>query len=160
MMVTDFHAHAFPDALAERAIAVLDAETDEVDACLDGRLSSLLTSMDKAGIDRAVLCSIATKPAQFDPILAWSRQIASERIIPFPSIHPRDPNAVKRVDTIADAGFQGIKFHPYYQDFDLDDDGMFPVYERIRDRNLLVTFHTGFDIAFPRIRRADPKRVA
>jgi hypothetical protein len=68
--ITDFHTHAFPDALATRAIRALEAETDRVKARLDGRISSLLRSMDYAGIRRSVICSIATKPEQFDSILA------------------------------------------------------------------------------------------
>ena len=89
--IIDFHAHAFPDALAERAIAHLEKEGN-ARAFLDGRLSSLLASMDSAGIGRAVVCSIATKPDQFAPILNWSRQIASARIVPLPSVHPKGPD--------------------------------------------------------------------
>jgi len=86
--IIDFHAHAFPDALAERAIAHLEKEGN-AKAFLDGKVSSLLASMDSAGIERAVVCSIATKPEQFAPILKWSREIASQRIIPLPSVHPK-----------------------------------------------------------------------
>jgi len=39
-MITDFHTHAFPEALAERAIRTLEAETADVKARLDGRISS------------------------------------------------------------------------------------------------------------------------
>ena len=50
MRIIDFHAHAFPDALAERAMPALEAEGD-IRAALDGKVSSLLRSMDAAGID-------------------------------------------------------------------------------------------------------------
>ena len=66
--IIDCHTHAFPDALAERAMAQLLAETDSVTAFLDGKLSSLLASMDANNIEKSVLCSIATKPSQFEPI--------------------------------------------------------------------------------------------
>ncbi|MBN1675824.1 MAG: amidohydrolase family protein [Kiritimatiellae bacterium] len=156
MTVVDFHVHAFPDALAQRAMAALEAETDQVKARLDGTIASLLRSMDAAGIDRAVLCSIATKPEQFESILNWSRQIASDRIVPLPSIHPRDPAAAERLDRIAGEGFKGIKLHPYYQDFHIDEEAALPIYEKLQELGLIVVCHTGFDIAFPRIRRADP----
>ena len=159
-MIIDFHTHAFPDSLAERAIRTLEAETDNVKARLDGRLSSLLASMDRAGIERSVLCSIATKPEQFDAILDWSRRIRSPRIVPLLSIHPRDPRAVERLDRVAEEGFLGIKLHPYYQDFSLDEDALMPVYERLEALGLLLVCHTGFDIAFPRTRRCDPARIA
>lgn len=158
--ITDFHTHAFADALAPRAIHALEAEAVGIKARLDGRVSSLLDSMDCAGIRRSVLCSIATRPEQFDPILAWSSQIASDRLIPFPSVHPRDPLAIERIRRIRAAGFLGVKLHPYYQDFFLDEDAAFPLYEEIAAQRLILICHTGFDIAFPRVRRCDPARIA
>lgn len=158
-MITDFHAHAFPDALAEHAIRTLESETDKVKAWLDGRVSSLLASMDRAGIRRSVICSIATKPDQFEGIRNWSKAISSARIVAFPSVHPRDPLALDRLDRIAQDGFKGVKFHPYYQDFDLADERIMPLFARIESLGLIVVSHTGFDIAFPRVRRADPVRV-
>lgn len=61
--IIDMHTHAFPDAIADRAITQLCAEGN-VRACLDGRVSSLIASMDTAGIEKSVLCSIATRPRQ------------------------------------------------------------------------------------------------
>lgn len=159
MKITDFHTHAFPDALAARAISMLTADTLNVTAWLNGRLSSLLASMDMAGIDRAVICSIATKPEQFSKIMTWSRQIQSERVVPLISFHPRDPDPCARVREVAAAGFRGIKLHPYYQEFHIDEDAMLPVYTEIARLGLLLVCHTGFDAAFPRVRLADPLRI-
>lgn len=160
--IIDFHTHAFSDEIAERAMKSLLEEgkkKSDVRAHLDGRIYSLLSSMDKNGIEKSVVCCIATKPSQFDPILAWSKKVSSDRIIPFPSLHPSDPNAVERVSQIKGEGFKGIKFHPYYQDFILDDEGLFPLYEKICQENLIVVMHTGFDLAFERIRIADPPKI-
>jgi predicted TIM-barrel fold metal-dependent hydrolase len=158
--IIDFHTHAFPDALADRAMAHLLAETDQVTAFLDGKLSSLLRSMDAAGIERSVLCSIATKPSQFEPIFQWSRQIACERIIPLASVHPLDPEGPAHVHDIAAAGLKGIKMHPYYQDFGMDDPLLDPLYEAVEAEGLLLTMHTGFDFAFEWVDRAGPKRIS
>ncbi len=157
--IIDFHTHAFPDALAGRAMAHLCAETDSVTAYLDGRLSSLLASMDAAGIEKSVLCSIATKPSQFEPIFEWSKAIQSERIIPLASVHPKDADLAGRVRQVADAGLAGIKMHPYYQDFDIDDPALDPLYAALQETGLLLTLHTGFDFAFAWIDRAGPGRI-
>jgi uncharacterized protein len=158
--IIDFHTHAFPDALAEKAMAVLLAETDAVTAHCDGRVASLLASMDRAGIAVAVLCSIATRPEQFGPILRWSREIASARIVPFPSVHPDDPAALDRLAVVRDAGFRGVKMHPYYQDFFLDEARLAPLFERMAALDLVCVMHTGFDVAFPREPlRCDPARI-
>jgi predicted TIM-barrel fold metal-dependent hydrolase len=156
--IIDFHTHAFPDELAERAMKMLEEEGG-IKASLDGRVSSLLRSMDKNGIEKSIVCSIATKPSQFDTILKWSKKISTNRIIPLPSLHPDDPDAPERISQIKGEGFKGIKFHPYYQDFNVDDEQLFPVYERICRENLVVVVHTGFDFAFEKIRKADPARI-
>jgi predicted TIM-barrel fold metal-dependent hydrolase len=156
--IIDFHAHAFPDSLADRAIAHLEKE-GTAKAFLDGRVSSLLASMDSTGIGRAVVCSIATKPDQFAPILNWSRQIATARIVPLPSVHPRGPDPVGKARLVAQAGLPGIKLHPYYQDFELDDPALFHFFRVLEQMGLLVVCHTGFDFAFPRDRKADPVRI-
>ena len=158
--VIDFHTHAFPDALAERAMRQLLAETDSVTAYLDGKLSSLVASMDAAGIEQSLLCSIATKPSQFEPIFKWSQAIGSDRIIPLASVHPYDPAGPERIHQIAEAGLAGIKMHPYYQDFDIDDVRLDPLYEAVQAEGLLLTMHTGFDFAFEWIDRAGPKRIS
>jgi predicted TIM-barrel fold metal-dependent hydrolase len=157
--IIDFHTHAFPDALASRAMKTLLAEAPGVRAYLDGTVADLLRSMDKTGIEKGVVCCIATKPEQFEPILRWCAAIRSERLIPFPSVHPADPASIDGIRRIRAEGFHGIKLHPFYQDFFADEDRMFPFYEETVRQNLLLVMHTGYDIAFPRIRRADPQKV-
>jgi len=157
-MIIDIHTHAFPDKIALKAIPALEKEAD-IKAFHDGRISSLLKSMDIAGIDKAVVCSIATKPDQFQSILKWSAEISSERIITFPSIHPENSDIKEKIKIIYNEGFKGIKLHPYYQEFKIDEQRMFPIYEQIAGYGLLLVFHTGFDIAFPKYRIADPIKI-
>lgn len=157
--IIDFHTHVFPDKLAHSTIQMLE-EKGEIKAYLDGTLESLLTSMDRNSIDSSVLCNIATRPEQFGAILSWSRQIASERIIPFPSFHPESPDALKEIDEIHQAGFKGIKMHPFYQNFYLDEERLRPLLARIAEKGLILVMHTGFDIGFPLERRADPAKIA
>jgi len=83
--------------IAAAAIPALEKEGD-IKAYLDGTVSALLASMDRSGIERSVLCSIA---------------IRSERIIPFPSLHPADPRLLEHLQIIHDPGFKGVKMPPY-----------------------------------------------
>lgn len=156
-MIIDVHTHAFPDSLAPRAMARL--EEGNTKAFTDGTTRGLLASMDKAGIDCSVICSIATRPEQFEPILKWSESVASARLIPFASIHPADPLAVERVGQVKAAGLRGIKIHPYYQGFDLADPALAPFFAAVAKAGLVLVSHTGFDMAFPRDRKADADRI-
>jgi predicted TIM-barrel fold metal-dependent hydrolase len=156
--VIDIHTHAFPDSLAPRAIARLEAQAD-VKAHLDGSVAALLGSMERAGIDRSVVCSVATEPRQFEPILNWSRGIAGPRLVPFPSVHPASPEAIEEVGRVAEYGFLGIKLHPEYQDFHADDPGLAAFYGAVRAAGLIILFHAGYDIGFPDSERSAPGRI-
>lgn len=154
----DFHTHAFPDQVAAMAIPALEKKGN-VNAYLNGTVADLLQSMDKAEIEQSVVCSIATRPEQFQPIIDWCESIRSERIIPLPSVHPADPDRFDQLQQIKDQGFVGLKMHPYYQDFFLDDEELLELYGKIKELGLLLVMHTGYDIGYPRIKRADPARI-
>ena len=160
MPAIDFHTHAFPDKVAARAIAVIETP-GTWDAFGDGTVSGLLASMDAAGIDISVICPIATKPGQVRGILKWARSIRSERIEPFCSVHPDDRNVGKWLAKFVRAGIRGIKLHPMYQDFAVDERRLRPLYEGAVECGLIVEFHCGRDIAFGRDDdRAAPVRFA
>ncbi len=148
MKTIDFHTHAFPDFLAEQAIGAIEASSSLQRSHADGTVSGLLRSMDTAGIEVSVIASIATAEKQFVSILNWSREIASDRIIPFPSIYPFSADAVQQAEQVADAGFRGVKLHPLYQDFQPLNERMMPIYGAIADRDLILLFHSGDDLAF------------
>lgn len=156
-MVIDFHSHDFPDAIAVRAMASMCRMTEgTLWPVGDGTLTNHLDHMELAGIDLAVSCPIATKPAQWEIILRRAKAIMSgecgERarrmIVPFASVHPRDPDAAAHLEEIARAGVKGVKFHPYYQDFSLADPSFRPVFAKIADLGLVVQCHAGGDVSW------------
>ncbi len=155
--IIDFHTHAFPDRLAVRALANLERQGG-VRAVLDGTVAALLASMDRAGVAAAVVCSIATEPGQFGSILRWSSQIAGPRLHPFPSVHPAAPDPADEVRQIAAAGFLGVKLHPEYQCFHVDDPALEALYRALERSGLIALFHAGHDIGFPDSDRAAPHR--
>ena len=157
-MITDFHTHAFPDNIASHAIPKLEAAANEK-ANTNGTIKGLLESMDHAGIERSLICSIATKPDHFINILTWSKNIKSARIIPLPSIHPTDKDVKAKITMIKQEGFCGIKMHPYYQNFSLSDPLLTAIYESLIENDLFVVMHTGLDIAFTPDRRSSPQEI-
>lgn len=160
MKVIDVHTHAFPDFLAEKAIQTLRGSYDNVHKIYtDGTVGGLLRSMDNAGVDIAVIASIATAEKQMLNIIKWSTEIRSERIIPFASVHPYSPEAVPMVTRIAEAGLKGIKLHPLYQDFMPLDPRAIAVYEAMASHNLVALFHSGDDSAYPNDYRCIPHEM-
>ena len=164
----DMHAHAFADGLAPRAIAALNARVPaDLRTPYDGRLSSLVFELKSHGFDKAMLCQIATKPAQFKPILEWSRAVrdgvfgedAAMMLSPLPSVHPEDPDVHAHIAQVGNEGFLGLKLHPYYQEFVIDSPKMLDYFRAVRDTGMFITVHTGRDSGFPPMDLCGPKRV-
>ena len=157
--IIDFHTHAFPDELAPRAMKKLMSEAPGVKSFLDGTIAALTDSMKRNGISHSVVCCIATAPEQFTPIFNWCKKVQTKKVVMFPSIHPADTKWKERISLIKSEGFKGVKFHPYYQDFHLDEDRMLAIYEELARNDLMAVAHTGYDIAFAKDDRADCRRI-
>jgi uncharacterized protein len=159
--ILDGHGHAFPDAIAAHAVRTLTAEAkwQPVRAWHDGTVSGLLASMDRAGIRRTLLCSIATRPGQVAKITDWSAAVACDRIIPFASIHPDFAQPEAEVERIAALGLKGLKFHPQYQDCPADDPRVVRIVKAAARHHLAVVFHAGYDLAFDKSDIASPQRI-
>jgi predicted TIM-barrel fold metal-dependent hydrolase len=156
-MIIDFHVHCFADELATKAVPKL-AECAKIPARLDGRVSSIKESMRKAGIDKSVVLSIATKPSQTEKINTWSSSIQDDSIIAFGSVHP-ESNWKSELPRLKEMGIKGIKFHPDYQKFFVDEKNMFPIYELAVNLGLVIVFHAGVDIGIPEPCHATPERL-
>ena len=73
-MVIDFHTHIFPDAIAEKTIAILE-KASGIKADTDGTLNGLLQSMEVTGVDMSVILPVVTKPSQFESVNVFAKQI-------------------------------------------------------------------------------------
>ncbi len=158
--IIDVHTHAFPDDVAARAVERLEAVCP-ITTVAEATVSSLLKSMDAAGVDVSVICAIATKPEQNEGILSWCDAIRCDRIEPFPSLHPKTARAGEWIERIVAEGFRGIKLHAMYQDFVVDDAAMDEIYAAAEALGLVIQFHAGRDFGFPMDDdRASPARMA
>lgn len=146
-LIIDFHTHCFPDGLAEKAVPAL-AEKADIPAILNGKVSELKRSMRDNGITYSVLFNIATKPSQTEKINSWASQVQQDNIISFGSIHPLYVNWKDELKRIKELGLKGIKFHPEYQEFYVDDEAIFPLYEHAFELGLVIAFHAGEDLGF------------
>jgi predicted TIM-barrel fold metal-dependent hydrolase len=161
MNYIDFHTHIFPDKIAKASMDALAAGSGDYRPRLDGTLQGLLGSMKRANISASVVANIAANPAQMMPILEFCKQIKSEAIHPLISFHPsNDTYAVE--DMFGEAhvsGIRGVKLHPLYQNFFIDDKYMYGFYELMASFGFFVMFHTGFHRAFPGNAQAEVERV-
>ena len=65
-------------------------------------------------------------------------------LIPFGSVDPWDPEALRRVrQLVGEFGVRGFKFHPSLQAFEPNDRRFYPLYEEISASGVPALFHTG-----------------
>jgi len=159
-MLIDFHTHAFADALAPRAIGSLSAASGGLIPYTDGTAAGLIRSMDECGVSHSVVLNIATKPKQQTRINDWAAEISSERITAFGSIHPDADDVFDELERIKSLGLKGVKLHPEYQNFEVDEPRMTPMYKKIASLGLIAVFHSGLDIGFMPPAKAAPDKMA
>lgn len=159
-MLIDFHTHAFPDKIAARAVASLSHASGGLMPQTDGTLASLKQEMAKDGVSLAVVQSIATNPGQMRKVNDFAIQINAEpEFAAFGSVHPDAPDALEELERIHAAGLKGVKFHPEYQQFYVDDEKMRPIYRKISDLGLITLFHAGHDPGFAPPYHAMPENL-
>ena len=150
----DIHAHVFPVTLAEKAVGWLESYYGYR---WEGRgvTDDLLKSMEESSVRRAVVFSSATKPTQVRDVndfLARVQRENAERFFAFGTLHPDYGDLRGELERIRELGLHGLKFHPDFQHFAIDDPRMFRIYEAVGD-TLPMLFHVGdrtSDLSAPR----------
>ena len=158
--IVDAHAHVFPDELAARANKQLIGNSGET-AFTDGTAAGLKRSMEQHGIAVSVTLPVSTRAKQTQPINAFSIEaLGDERLVPFGTIHPEYAGYAGEIARLKAAGVKGVKFHPDYQSFFVDEERMFPIYQALSDAGLIVLFHAGVDIGLKPPYHCLPEKLA
>lgn len=158
-MIIDFHTHAFPPKIAEKAMKNLSFASGGLIPQTNGTLNSLKDLMKKDGVDKSVVLAIATNEAQQTAVNDFIASCKSDDIIPFGSVFPFAKNALEELERIKALGLKGVKLHPEYQQFFVDDEIMKPLYKKISELGLIIIFHAGEDLGYPPPYHATPERL-
>lgn len=154
MEIIDFHAHIYPDKIAEKASHSV-GDFYSIPMQNVGSVEALFQSGDPAGVDRFVVQSVATVSRQVVSINNFIKEACEEypcRLIGFGTIHPGLENAVEEVERCLQMGLHGIKIHPDVQHFHMDDPEMFPIYDDLQGRAPIL-IHCGdyrYDYSHPK----------
>jgi hypothetical protein len=142
-MFTDTHCHLFHPKIAQKALTQLENHYG-IAPVGTGLLDDLLARADRAGIARVVVHTAATDPSQVIPANNSALELMrrSPRITAFGTLHPDYDDAQKELDRLERAGVVGLKFHPDFQGFFMDDPKFYALMEKIGSRFKLM-FHVG-----------------
>ncbi|MEF2146015.1 MAG: amidohydrolase family protein [Desulfovibrionaceae bacterium] len=158
-MLYDVHTHAFHPKIAHKVTAQLQDHYGILPIGT-GTVEDLLERETKAGIDRVFLHTAATDPSQVIPANNWAIHLSETypEIEAFGTMHPEYDQPERELERLERKGIRGIKLHPDFQGFRLDDPGFFELMEMINDRFLLMV-HVG-DTLPPEQNPSCPRKLA
>lgn len=145
MKITDAHAHIFPEKIAEKAThSISEFYSDEPMEHM-GNTEELLKSGRAAGVSRYVVFSTATTAKQVPKINEFIIGEAEKHseFVPVGTMHADYEQYEEEIERIYAAGVRGIKLHPDFQKFNIDDERMFPIYRLLEEKGMFVITHSG-----------------
>ena len=158
MTIIDTHAHIYPDKIALRASQSI-ADFYEMPVVLDGTVGTLLQKGAEAGVTRHLVHSVAVtweRAASINDFIAAAVAQYPDKFVGFGAMHPDHPEMEKELDRILALGLKGVKLHPDFQKFMLDDPAALRLFEAMAERGLPLLVHTG-DHRYP---YSTPERMA
>ncbi len=143
--IIDAHCHIYPDKIAERAVHGTDTFYDIVSKH-QGTFKDLVRQKQSSGIDRFVVQSVATTPHQVKSInefIAKEIDLYGDFLIGFGTLHQNSETMEDDVKHLVDLNLKGVKLHPDIQNFKIDEERYFIIYELLEKYNLPLLMHTG-----------------
>lgn len=141
--IIDTHSHIFPERISEKAAANIgafyDLPMDEI-----GDSLRLIESGKKIGVKKYLVCSTATSKEQTESINNFIKAKCDRHseFFGFGTLHPKMDNMEEEVERIISMGLHGIKIHPDFQKFNIDDNQAYKIYELIENR-IPILIHMG-----------------
>lgn len=148
-MIIDIHTHAYPPAIARRTMKSLsDVVGPEHLPFGNGTLEDLVARQRKRGIELSVVLNMAVKPHSVPRINNFALEVnAKQGLMAFGAMHPDMTKEEMQLELtrLKNAGIKGIKLHPCYQVFQIDDKKAYFLYEQIIEFDMVLLFHAGLD---------------
>ena len=159
-MIIDAHCHIYPPKIAERAVEGIMTfyNLSEEQRPLPGTVDELLRIGEENGVKHFLCHSVATVPAQVRSInefIASSVNANPGKITGFGTLHPDSEDLEGDIKHLKSLGLKGVKIHPDFQLFALDDDKGMKLGKLISDYDLPVLTHCG-DLRYD---RSNPKQL-
>ncbi len=154
----DIHAHIFHPKIAHKVVTQLQQHY-KIPPIGTGEFADLLPRLKRASIDQVCIHSAATNAAQVIPANRWTVSLLQyPEIIPFGTLHPDYDKMSDELAFLHNKGIKGIKMHPDFQGFRLDDPKLLPIFAEMEGYFTLMV-HIG-DTLPPELNPSCPYKVA
>ena len=158
-MIIDAHAHIYPTKIAEKATKAIGTFYDLDMQINEGTPEKLIEEGRSIGVDKFIVHSCATKPHQVRSINEFIKEEIDlhKEFIGFMTLHQdlTEEEMEEEVCWCIKNGFKGIKLHPDFQKFYIDEEKAEKIY-RVASKRLPILLHVGDD----RYEYSKPKRLA
>lgn len=144
--IIDVHNHIYPEKIVAKATDAI-GDFYDINMVHLGTGEELSDSAKMAGIEKVVVCSAATTPAQVEVVnnfIAKECEKYSE-FIGFGTLHPGFENCNDEIARMKSLGLTGVKLHPDFQKFNIDDENALPMFRAIMDNDMWLIVHLGDD---------------
>lgn len=145
MKIIDTHAHIFPSKIADKAVGSISHFYGDIEMRHSGSAEELLSSGSRVGVEKYLVFSTATTPSQVvginDFILSQAHE--HKEFIGLGTMHIDFENPAAELERLKRSGINGIKLHPDFQRFNIDDKRMDEVYGTLSELNMLLLTHSG-----------------
>lgn len=152
------HVHFFPENIASKVTAQL-ADHYGIPVPYRGTLHEYQKIRRRDMVDAAVYFTVATVPSQVKTANRWAIENNKDGLIGFGTLHPDFDDIDAEINRLKAAGIKGIKFHPDFQKFYIDDIKALSIYEKLAS-DFIIIFHVGDKSKEGKINYATPERLS
>lgn len=143
--VINSHCHIYPEKIASKAVIGI-RDFYDLDMSLNGKIDGLLEDGAKVGTVHYLIHSVATTPKQVKSINEFiSDEVKSHENLftGFGTLHPDSEDMQGDFNHLLDLGLKGVKLHPDFQRFALNEERAFKMGEIINEGDVPVLIHCG-----------------
>lgn len=143
--IVNAHCHIYPEKIASKAVIGI-RDFYDLDMSLDGTVAGLLKDGEKIGATHYLIHSVATTPKQVKSInefIAESVNQHPDKFIGFGTLHPDSTDMQGDFDYLMELGLKGVKLHPDFQLFAMNEERAFKIGEIINEANVPLLVHCG-----------------
>lgn len=143
--VINSHCHIYPEKIASKAVEGI-RDFYDLDMSLNGKLDDLIRDGNSVGVTHYLVHSVATTPKQVSSInefIAESVNAHPGLFTGFGTLHPDSEDIQGDFDYLIELGLKGVKLHPDFQQFAMDEERAFKIGEVVSAANVPMLVHCG-----------------
>lgn len=141
--IINAHTHIFPDKIADKASASI-GDYYNIPPQNSATISALLRDSEGFNVTNMLICSAALTPLQTETINNYMAEYnKDERFVALGTVHPDNENWCEELERVKALGLHGIKLHPDFQNFNIDDIRSIEICKKAASLGLPLLFHIG-----------------